>query len=64
MTTNTQSMLVLQEVAAGYGLFDVVAFEEIGTLLEGSMNTVTDLARFNRAIKLKAFQPFESAKDA
>lgn len=28
------------------------------------MDTVTDVDRFGRAVKLKAFQPFESAKDA
>ena len=28
------------------------------------MDTVTELDRFSRAIKLKAFQPFESAEDA
>ena len=64
MTTNAQSLMLLQECAAGYGLFDVVAFEEIGTLLEGSMTTVCDLARFSRAVKLKAFQPFDSALEA
>jgi len=58
------TLFVLHETAAGYALFEVVAFEEIGTLLEGSMNTVTDFARFNRAIKLKSFQPYESAQDA
>lgn len=64
MTTNAQSWMLLQECAAGYGLFEVVAFEEIGTLLEGTMNTVSDLARFSRAVKLKAFYPFESALEA
>jgi len=57
-------LFTLLEIAAGYVLFEVVAFEEIGALLEGSMDTVTDLDRFGRAIKLKAFQPFESAEDA
>jgi len=64
MTSNAQAWVLLQECAAGYGLFEVVAFEEIGSLLEGSMNTVTDLARFSRAVKLKAFYPFESAVEA
>jgi nucleolar protein 56 len=64
MTSNAQAWVLLQECAAGYGLFEVVAFEEIGSLLEGSMNTVTELARFSRAVKLKAFYPFESAVEA
>lgn len=57
-------MFVLHETAAGYALFEVVAFEEIGSLLEGSMDTVSDPDRFGRAVKMKAFQPFESAQDA
>ena len=57
-------MFTLLECAAGYALFEVVAFEEIGGLLEGSMGTVTDIKRFGRAIKLKAFSPFESAQSA
>jgi nucleolar protein 56 len=61
---DSPSLFVLLECAAGYGLFDVVAFEEIGTLLEGAKDTVTDIGRFGRAVKLKAFQPFESAQDA
>eukprot|EP00978_Attheya_sp_CCMP212_P043994 scaffold296861_cov45-Attheya_sp.AAC.1 len=61
---DVSNLFVLFEAAAGYALFEVVAFEEIGALLEGSMDTVTDLARFSRAVKLKAFTPFESAQDA
>lgn len=61
---DSKSLFILHECAAGYALFDVVEFEEIGTLLEGAKDTVTDITRFGRAIKLKAFQPFESAQDA
>lgn len=62
--SDAKALFVLHEAAAGYALFEVVAFDEIGALLEGSMDTVTDLDRFSRAVKLKAFQPFESAEDA
>lgn len=62
--SDAKALFVLHESAAGYALFEVVAFEEIGALLEGLMDTVTELDRFSRAIKLKAFQPFESAEDA
>jgi len=61
---DAKTLFTLHECAAGYALFEVVAFEEIGGLLEDSMDTVTDLKRFGRAIKLKAFQPFESAHEA
>ncbi|KAL7537004.1 hypothetical protein ACHAXR_010529 [Thalassiosira sp. AJA248-18] len=62
--SDAKALFVLHEAAAGYALFEVVAFEEIGALLDGAMDTVTDLDRFSRAVKLKAFQPFESAEDA
>jgi RNA processing factor Prp31 len=61
---DSRTLFTLLECAAGYALFEVVAFEEIGSLLEGSMDTVTDLKRFGRAVKLKAFLPFESAQVA
>lgn len=63
MTDNATSLYVLHECAAGYVLFEVVAFEEIGSLLEDN-DTVTDLKRFGRACKLKSFHPFESAEEA
>eukprot|EP00804_Cyclotella_cryptica_P011227 CCRYP_007726-RA/>CCRYP_007726-RA protein AED:0.26 eAED:0.26 QI:567/1/1/1/1/1/3/172/549 len=62
--SDSKSLFVLHESAAGYALFEVVAFEEIGALLEGAMDSVTQLDRFSRAVKLKAFQPFASAEDA
>lgn len=58
---DSKTLFSLLECAAGYALFEVVAFEEIGGLLDGNMDTVTDLKRFGRAVKLKAFSPFESA---
>jgi nucleolar protein 56 len=61
---DSKTLFILLECAAGYALFEVVAFEEIGALLEGNMDTVTDLKRFGRAIKLKSFDPFESAQVA
>lgn len=61
---DAKTLFILMEAAAGYALFEVIAFEEIGGLLEDSMDTVTDLKRFGRAVKLKAFTPFESASEA
>jgi len=62
--SDSQNLFTLLEAAAGYALFEVVQFEEIGALLEANAASVTDMERFGRAIKLKAFQPFESAQDA
>jgi len=64
MSDTDKALLTLLESAAGYALFEIVAFEEIGSLLEGSMDTVTDIKRFGRAVKLKAFGPFETAQVA
>ena len=62
--SDAQNLFTLLEVAAGYALFEVVQMEEIGSLLEANSSSVTDMERFGRAIKLKGFQPFESAQDA
>lgn len=61
---DTDNLFVLLESAAGYSLFEVVAMEEIGGLLQDAMDTVTDAARFKRAVSLKAFSPFTSAAEA
>ena len=61
---DTKSLYVLHETAAGYGLFNIISFEEIGALLDVTSDTATNLARFSRAVKLQAFQPFESAQEA
>jgi len=62
--SDAQNLFTLLEVAAGYALFEVVQMEEIGSLLEANSSSVTDMERFGRAVKLKGFQPFESAQDA
>jgi len=65
---DTPHLFVLYEIAAGYTLFEVVAFEEIAASLKKSptsqQESITSLPLFSRAVKLKAFQPFESAEDA
>lgn len=54
-------MFILFEHAAGYGLFRVKQFEEVGMLLPQLEASVTDLARFNSLVKLVAFTPFKTA---
>lgn len=54
------SLFTLLESAAGYALFEVVSMEEI----TGNQETLTDITRFGRAVKLKAFHPFASAAEA
>ena len=53
---------ILFEDATGYALFDVVEAEDIG--LEAVQESVTELKRFGKMVKLKAFVPFTSAEEA
>lgn len=69
MTDTNKTLYVLHETAAGYCLFEVVSFEEIGAMVDESTSTtvadsITELGRFSRAVKLSAFQPFETAQEA
>lgn len=49
------------EHAAGYGIFKVEEFEEIGMLLPQVEEAVTDLSRFNSIVSLVGFMPFKTA---
>ena len=59
-----QSMFVLFEHASGYAIFKVIAKEEIGALLPEVQESVLDLERFGKVVKLVAFSPFKSAVNA
>uniref|UniRef100_A0A182JA10 Nucleolar protein 56 n=1 Tax=Anopheles atroparvus TaxID=41427 RepID=A0A182JA10_ANOAO len=55
------ALYVLYEHAAGYGLFSVKEFEEIGMLLPQVEASVLELSRFNAIVKLVGFHPFKTA---
>ncbi|XP_021719799.1 nucleolar protein 56-like [Chenopodium quinoa] len=55
---------LLFESSSGYGLFHAEGLDEIGQNTEAVRNSVSDLNRFGKVVKLTAFQPFESALDA
>ncbi|CAB0044611.1 unnamed protein product [Trichogramma brassicae] len=57
-------LYVLYEHAAGYGLFSVREFEEVGVLLPQVEASVTDVSRFNQIVKLISFSPFKTAVTA
>ncbi|XP_012261824.1 nucleolar protein 56 [Athalia rosae] len=57
-------LYVLFEHAAGYALFSVKEFEEVGMLLPQVEASVTDLARFNAVVNLIGFSPFKTALTA
>ena len=57
-------LYTLYEHAAGYAVFKVVAQEEIGVLLPEVQESVADLARFGKLVKLHSFAPFKSGANA
>ncbi|XP_034191981.1 nop56 ribonucleoprotein [Osmia lignaria lignaria] len=54
-------LYILFEHAAGYALFYVKEFEEVGMLLPQVEASVTDLQRFHSVVKLIGFSPFKTA---
>lgn len=54
----------LYESAIGYALFEGSGLDEIGASSEAVQQSVLDIARFGRVVKLTAFQPFKAAAEA
>jgi len=54
-------LFVLYEHAAGYGIFRVEEFEEIGMFLPQLEAAVSDISRFNSLVHLVGFSPFKTA---
>jgi nucleolar protein 56 len=61
---SSTSFYVLFESSSGWGLFEVIESEEIGAMLQEVQRGVQDFSRFQRAVKLSAFSPFQSAESA
>ncbi|XP_011869625.1 PREDICTED: nucleolar protein 56 [Vollenhovia emeryi] len=57
-------LFILFEHAAGYAVFRVKQFEEIGMLLPQVEESVNDLSRFNSVVSLNGFSPFKTALSA
>lgn len=55
---------MLFEHAAGYAVFKVEEFEEIGMFLPQLEAAVNDLGRFNSIVHLEGFSPFKTAVTA
>ena len=55
---------MLYEHASGYAIFKVIGQEEIGVLLPEVQESVSDLSRFGKLVKLAAFSPFKSGTNA
>ncbi|XP_033340209.2 nucleolar protein 56 [Megalopta genalis] len=54
-------LFVLFEHAAGYAVFSIKEFEEVGMLLPQVEKSVTELSRFNTVVRLVGFSPFKTA---
>ncbi|XP_054280540.1 nucleolar protein 56 [Macrosteles quadrilineatus] len=57
-------LYILFEHAAGYGLFKVKEFEEIGALLPQVVSSASNISRFSQIVNLVSFAPFKSAVTA
>lgn len=55
---------LLYESASGYGLFEVSSFDEIGNSVDEMQQSIIDVSRFGKSVKLTAFKPFVSAANA
>ncbi|XP_074574237.1 nucleolar protein 56-like [Curcuma longa] len=58
------ALYLLFESASGYSLFHAYGLDEIGQNTEAVRNSILDLTRFGKVVKLTSFHPFSSALDA
>lgn len=58
------ALYVLYEMAAGYGLFEVIGIDELGQSADAVQQSTLDITRFGKVVKLEAFMPFKNAAHA
>ena len=58
------TLFLLAETAAGYSVYEVLGLDELGQSTEKVQQSVTELARFGKVVKLLTFKPFGSAAGA
>ncbi len=61
---STTSFYTLFESSSGFAIFNVLESEEIASMVSDVQNGTSDFSRFQRVVRLLAFQPFTSAEDA
>ena len=57
-------LFILFETASGYCLFEKTDFDESSSQLPSIQKAITNLERFAKMVKLKAYQPFKTAEEA
>ncbi|KXN73533.1 NOP56 protein [Conidiobolus coronatus NRRL 28638] len=55
---------ILYETSSGYALFERIQAEVVGMDLDSVQQSILDLAKFGKMIKLKSFIPFKTALEA
>ena len=61
---SSTSFFTLFESASGYALFSILETDEIGSLLNEVQESINDLSRFQRIVKMVSFLPFDTAENA
>jgi nucleolar protein 56 len=59
-----QVLFILYESASGYALFERVESESIVDQLPQVQESISDMGKFSKIVKLRAFLPFTSEKNA
>jgi len=57
-------LFLLYESASGYGIFENVKMEEVSITTQEVQDSIQDLQKFSKLVKLKSFLPFTSAETA
>ena len=60
----SQVNYIFFESASGFGLFERTESEDIGKLTEEVQNSVLEMKRFGKIMRLASFLPFTSAENA
>ena len=64
LSLHVQVLYVLYEHATGYAVFQSIAAEDIGSQLDEVQQSMLDLAKFGKVLKLLSFSPFKSGANA
>ena len=61
---SSTSFFTLFESASGYALFSILETDVIGSLWNEVQESINDLSRFQRIVKMVSFLPFDTAENA
>eukprot|EP01138_Halocafeteria_seosinensis_P014099 gb/GECG01014397.1/.p1 GENE.gb/GECG01014397.1/~~gb/GECG01014397.1/.p1 ORF type:complete len:543 (+),score=98.26 gb/GECG01014397.1/:1-1629(+) len=64
MGSSNKQLFILFEAASGYALFEIVESEHVALQTSEVQSAMSDLSRFSKIVKMKAFNAFTSAENA